>query len=509
MFSKVLVANRGEIAVRLIRALRELGILSVAVFSDADREALHVRFADEAYCVGGAASSESYLLGDRIVDVALKCGAEAVHPGYGFLAENASFARQVEDEGLAWIGPPASAIELMGSKLAARRAAVEAGVPTIPGSESSLDEESRVSEEARAIGYPVLLKADFGGGGKGMRLVEGESELSSALRAAQSEAASAFGDASVFVEKAVLKPRHIEIQVLGDKEGNLIHLGERECSIQRRHQKVVEEAPSPVVGEELRREMGEAALRLARGVGYHSCGTVEFLVDQEMNFYFLEMNTRLQVEHPVTEYITGVDLAKAMVRVAWGQRLWLAQEDVVFRGHSIECRIYAEDPDNNFLPSPGLIDFYRSAGGPGVREDTGIYEGYEVPIHYDPIIAKLITWGRDRPEAVERMVRALSEYVITGIKTTIPFHQRVMRSEAFLEGRLSTDFIDKVLEPSVEEPSELDEIAVLSAVLDVEGRKRSGVASASSVGGGASPSGVVGGGSGWKAAARREALRGL
>ena len=508
MFKKVLVANRGEIAVRLIRALRELEITSVAVYSEADRGALHVRLADEAYLVGPAASAESYLVGERIIEVAKKCGAEAIHPGYGFLAENSAFCLKVEEEGLGWIGPPSGAIELMGSKLAARHAAAEAGVPTIPGSAGSLEDEAAVAKEAARIGYPVLLKADFGGGGKGMRLVESEGELASALRAARSEAASAFGDASVFVEKAIVSPRHIEIQILGDKEGNLIHLGERECSIQRRHQKVVEEAPSPVVDAAMRAEMGEAALKLARAVGYYSCGTVEFLVDQEKNFYFLEMNTRLQVEHPVTELITGVDLAKAMIRVAAGESLWLAQEDVLFRGHSIECRIYAEDPDNNFLPSPGRIDYYRSAGGPGVREDTGIYEGYEVPIHYDPIIAKLITWGRDRAEAVERMQRALSEYVVTGIKTTIPFHQKVMRSEAFKAGKLSTDFIDKTLEPSVEPPSEVDEIAVVAAVLDVEGRKgamratpsASGVAAGAGPGGGQSP---------WRWAARREALRDL
>ncbi len=508
MFRKVLVANRGEIAVRVIRALRELGVGAVAVYSEADREALHVHFADEAYCIGPAPSGESYLVGERIVEAALRCGAESIHPGYGFLAENAAFSRLVESRGLAWIGPPASAIELMGSKLAARRAAEEAGVPIIPGSESSLEDESSVAREAGRLGYPVLLKADFGGGGKGMRVVSSEEELSGALRAARSEAASAFGDSSVYVERAIESPRHIEIQVLGDKEGRVIHLGERECSIQRRHQKVVEEAPSAVVDEALRAEMGEAAVRLARSVGYHSAGTVEFLVDPDMRFYFLEMNTRLQVEHPVTELVTGVDLAKAMVRVAAGEGLWLGQEDIAFRGHAIECRIYAEDPDNQFLPSPGVIDFYRSAGGPGVREDTGIYEGYEVPIHYDPIISKLITWGRDRPEAIERMQRALSEYVVTGIKTTIPFHQRVMASEAFRTGRLSTDFIDRTLEPSLEPPSEVDEIAVLAAVLDVEGRKGALASRGPAAAAGGRPEAAVGV-SGWRLAARREALRGL
>ncbi|MCZ6701195.1 MAG: acetyl-CoA carboxylase biotin carboxylase subunit [bacterium] len=504
VFTKVLVANRGEIAVRLIRALREMEIESVAIYSEADRDALHVRFADEAYCVGPPASGESYLVGDRIVEVASSSGAEAIHPGYGFLAENAAFANMVEEAGLAWIGPPPSAIELMGSKLASRKAAMDAGVPTIPGSEASLEEEAEVAAEAERLGYPVLLKADFGGGGKGMRVVASEEELSSALRAARSEAASAFGDPAIYVERAIAAPRHIEIQVLGDRHGNVIHLGERECSIQRRHQKVVEEAPSVVVDETMREAMGEAALRLCRDVGYYSCGTVEFLVDPDGEFYFLEMNTRLQVEHPVTEMITGIDLAKAMVRVAAGEELWLSQEDVSWVGHAIECRIYAEDPDNNFLPSPGVIDYYRAAGGPGVREDTGIYEGYEIPIYYDPIISKLITWGRDRNEAIERMSRALSEYVIMGIKTTIPFHQRVMRSEAFREGRLSTEFIDKILEPEAPPPVEVDEIAVVAAVLDVESRK--GAFKAPEAPG--MVAGAPGGGSAWKLAGRRESLRG-
>ncbi|MFQ6672454.1 MAG: acetyl/propionyl/methylcrotonyl-CoA carboxylase subunit alpha, partial [Candidatus Tectimicrobiota bacterium] len=370
------MANRGEIAVRLIRALREMEIEAVATYSEADRDALHVRFADEAYCVGPPPSAESYLVGERIIEVARSCGAEAIHPGYGFLAENAEFAHRVEEAGLVWIGPPPSAVELMGSKLASRRAAMEADVPTIPGSEASLDDEAAVAAEAEQLGYPVLLKADFGGGGKGMRVVASADELASSLRAARSEAASAFGNPSVYVEKAIVAPRHIEIQVLGDRHGNVIHLGERECSIQRRHQKVVEEAPSVVVSDAMRTAMGEAAVRLAHQVGYYSCGTVEFLVDQGGKFYFLEMNTRLQVEHPVTEMITGVDLAKAMMRVAAGEELWLRQEDIAWRGHAIECRIYAEDPDNNFFPTPGLIDYYRSAGGPGVREDTGIYEGY-------------------------------------------------------------------------------------------------------------------------------------
>ncbi len=504
MFSKVLVANRGEIAVRLIRALREMKIEAVAVYSEADRDALHVRFADEAYCVGPPPSAESYLVGERIIDIARSCGAEAIHPGYGFLAENAEFAHQVESAGLVWIGPPPSAIELMGSKLAGRRAAAEAEVPTIPGSEASLEDEAEVAAEAERLGYPVLLKADFGGGGKGMRVVESEEELASSMRAARSEAESAFGDSSIYVEKAIVAPRHIEIQVLGDRHGNVIHLGERECSIQRRHQKVVEEAPSPVVSESMREAMGEAAVRLARGVGYYSCGTVEFLVDQGGKFYFLEMNTRLQVEHPVTEMITGVDLAKAMFRVAAGEELWLRQEDITWQGHSIECRIYAEDPDNNFLPSPGVIDYYRSAGGPGVREDSGIYEGYEVPIYYDPIIAKLITWGADREEAIERMSRALSEYVISGVKTTVHFHQRVMASEAFLEGRLSTEFIDKVLEPAPVPPREIDEIAVVAAVLDVEERKGAFKAPGAPAAG----PGATSSGSAWRLAGRREALRG-
>jgi acetyl-CoA carboxylase biotin carboxylase subunit len=445
MFRKVLVANRGEIAVRIIRALREMNILSVAVYSDADRASLHVRMADEAVHIGPSASIESYLRIDRILDAARARGADAIHPGYGFLSENAEFAAACEQAGIAFIGPPASAIRLMGSKLGARRIAREAGVASVPGTEqpvASADEARRI---AREFGYPVLLKASAGGGGKGMRLVESDAECESALRDASSEAERAFRNPEVYIEKALLRPRHIEIQVLGDRHGNLIHFGERECSVQRRHQKVIEECPSPLVARhpDMRQAMGDAALRVARAAGYCNAGTVEFLVDADCNFHFLEMNTRLQVEHPVTELVTGVDLVQLQIRVAAGEELPLRQQDVTWRGSALECRIYAEDPDNNFFPSPGTVTQLDRPSGPGVRLDSGVYLGWTVPVEYDPLLAKLAVWAGSREEAIARMIRALDEYAVAGIKTNISFFRQILEDEQFRLGNLHTGLIDE------------------------------------------------------------------
>jgi acetyl-CoA carboxylase biotin carboxylase subunit len=473
MFRKVMIANRGEIAVRLIRACREMDIPNVAIYSEADRSALHVRYATEAYCVGPAPSAQSYLNMERIIETAKKAGVDGIHPGYGFLSENAVFAQMVEDAGISFIGPPPGAIRLMGSKTAAREAMMKAKVPVVPGCKVGGDDDLR--QAAEKIGFPVMVKAAAGGGGKGMRIVRGPKEMASALRAARSEAKSSFKDDAVYLEKYLVRPRHIEIQVLADKHGNCIHLFERECSIQRRHQKVIEEAPSMAVDEAMRAKMGATAVAAAKAAGYWSAGTCEFLVDRDRNFYFLEMNTRLQVEHPVTEYITGFDIVKEMFRIASGEKLSIRQEDVSINGWSIECRIYAEDPFNDFLPSPGRIVVMRVPAGPGVRDDRGVYTGYEVPIHYDPLISKLSTWGRSRGEAIERMRRALAEYVIKGIKTNIPFHQKVMRHPAFVSGDLHTGFIDdhKILEsgePEVQEANRL--VAIVAAALLQEQRAR-------------------------------------
>jgi len=444
MFRKILIANRGEIAVRVIRACRELDISPVAVYSEADAASLHVRLADEAHLLGPAPSVESYLRIDRVVEAALRSGAEAVHPGYGFLAENAAFARAVAEAGLVFIGPTPEAMELMGSKIGARRAAIEAGAPVVPGTTEPLRSLDDARETAARIGYPVMLKATAGGGGKGMRLVAAEADLTSAFETAQSEAAAAFGDPSVYLEKAVERPRHIEIQIFSDARGNFVHLGERECSVQRRHQKVIEECPSPIDEPGLRDRMGAAAVEIARAAGYVGAGTVEFLVsDVTRDFYFLEMNTRLQVEHPVTEMVTGFDLVREQIRVAAGEPLSFAQEDVRWAGHAVECRVYAEDPEQDFMPSPGRITFLREPGGPFVRCDGGSYAGGEVSIYYDPLIAKLAVWGRTRAEAVERMRRALGDYVVEGIKTTLPFFREVMRDEEFVAGRLDTGFIPR------------------------------------------------------------------
>src|SRR5256714_7983557 len=442
MFKKILIANRGEIAVRVVRACREMDISTVAVYSDPGALALHVRLADEAYLIGPAPSVESYLRIDRVVEAALTSGAEAVHPGYGFLAENAEFARAVSEAGLVFIGPPADAMELMGSKTSARRAALAAGAPVVPGTTEALASIMEARETAARVGYPVMLKAAAGGGGKGMGLVGWGGGLGAALEAAQPEAASAFGDPSVYIEKAVERPRHIEIQIFADTHGNFVHLGERECSIQRRHQKVVEECPSPIDDPSLRERMGAAAIRVARAASYVGAGTVEFLVsDVTRDFYFLEMNTRLQVEHPVTELVTGFDLVREQIRVAAGLPLSFTQTEVRWTGHAVECRVYAEDPEQDFMPSPGRITALRVPAGPGVRDDGGVYEGAEVPIHYDPLISKLATWGRTRAEAIERMRRALSEYAVGGIKTTLPFFREVMRDPEFIAGRLDTGFI--------------------------------------------------------------------
>lgn len=447
MFHKILIANRGEIAVRIIRTCRELGVQCVAIYSEADAESLHVRMAGEAVCVGPAASNQSYLRIDNIVAAALEVKAEAIHPGYGFLAESAEFARAVTAAGLTFIGPSAEAMEIMGSKTSARRAAVEAGVPIVPGTVEPLASFEEASVTAEKFGYPVMLKAAAGGGGKGMRLVTGKADLRSSFETAQTEAAAAFGDSSLYLEKAVERPRHIEIQIFGDVHGNVVHLGERECSIQRRHQKVIEECPSPINDPELRRRMGEAAVKMGRAVNYTGAGTVEFLFsDATHDFYFLEMNTRLQVEHPVTELVTGLDLVREQFFVAAGEPLSFTQEEVDWQGHAIECRIYAEDPANNFFPSPGTITHLREPAGPGVRIDSGVTRLSEVSIHYDPMIAKLAVWGRTRSEAIDRLRRALDEYEVSGITTTLSFFREVVRDEEFISGRLDTGFISRLNE---------------------------------------------------------------
>ena len=447
--NKILVANRGEIAVRVIRACRDMGIASVAIYSECDRTALHVRLADEAWPVGPSAPRESYLRIDTIIDVAKRSGADAVHPGYGFLAENEDFAAACRDAGLIFIGPSPEAIALMGSKTAARQAAIKAGVPVVPGTDEPLSDrrsDADVLEVANRIGYPLMLKAVAGGGGKGMRMVPSAADLPGALRAARSEALSAFGDSAVYLERRITAPRHIEVQLLGDHHGTVVPFVERECSIQRRHQKVVEESPSLAVSAELRRRMTSAAAAVAKGVGYTNAGTIEFLVDAGGSFYFLEMNTRLQVEHPITEVVTGVDLVQWQIRIARGERLTLDPEALLApKTHAIECRIYAEDPENGFLPSPGRIQGLRVPHGPGVRDDSGAYEGGEVPIFYDPLISKLITWGDTREHALRRMRRALAEYEVRGIKTTIPLHLQIMDNPHFQRGDVDTGFIERVM----------------------------------------------------------------
>ncbi|HSK73272.1 MAG TPA: acetyl-CoA carboxylase biotin carboxylase subunit [Pyrinomonadaceae bacterium] len=479
MFKKILIANRGEIAVRVIRACRDLQIKTVAVYSEADKNALHVRMADEAYLIGAPPSSESYLRMDKIIEVAKKSGAVAIHPGYGFLSENAEFVRKVEETGLVFIGPPPEAMEAMGGKISARRLAIEADVPVVPGTTEPLHSFEEAKESAEKFVYPVMLKASAGGGGKGMRLVESEKDLKTALETAQSEALASFGDASVYLEKAVVRPRHIEIQVFSDKHGNFVHLGERECSIQRRHQKVVEECPSPINSAELRQKMGEAAIKVAEAVDYVGAGTVEFLVsDVDKSFYFLEMNTRLQVEHPVTELVTGIDLVREQIHVAWGEKLSFSQEDIFWDKHAIECRVYAEDPENNFLPSPGKITRLSLPHGNGVRDDGGIYEGAEVSIYYDPMISKLATYGRNRQEAIDRMRRALQEYEVGGIKTTLPFFREIIEDEEFIAGNLDTGFIPRFFErKKAKESGEINrDMALIGAALAFSEKQKTAAA---------------------------------
>jgi acetyl-CoA carboxylase, biotin carboxylase subunit len=467
MFQKVLVANRGEIAVRVIRALREMNIESVAVFSDADRGALHVRLADEAVHIGAAPSSESYLNIERILAAAHHHHADAIHPGYGFLSENATFAEACEAAGITFIGPPAESIRRLGSKTAARVLAKQANVPVVPGSEEPATHLDHARELARKLGYPVLLKAAAGGGGKGMRRVDAESELEAAIRDASSEAQRAFHNSEVYIEKVIEHPRHIEIQIAGDHYGNLVHLGERECSLQRRHQKIVEECPSPLVAAnpEMRAEMGEAALRVARAAGYNNLGTVEFLADNSGNFYFLEVNTRLQVEHPVTELVTGLDLVHLQLRLAAGDALPFAQEDVRWRGSAIECRVCAEDPENNFFPSPGTIAQLREPGGPGIRVDSGVYPGWTVPLDYDPLLAKLIAWAPDRHMAIHRLLRALREYAVIGVETNLAFFQEILVDREFVAGNLHTGFIAELFarRKPKPEPTATEEMAAALA----------------------------------------------
>ena len=473
MFSKVLIANRGEIAVRIIRACRELGITAAVIYSEADRKSLSVRYADEAYCIGPPPAIESYLKIEKIIEIAKECGAEAIHPGYGFLAENAEFAKACEENGIIFIGPSSEAIELMGEKTRARQIMSDADVPVVPGSLSAIENIDEALELAEKISYPVMIKAAFGGGGKGMRLVKTPEELKDGYRIAASESLAAFGDPSLYLEKYIECPHHIEIQVLADKFGNIVHLGERDCSIQRRHQKIIEETPSPFINDEIRNHMGEIAIRAAKAVNYSNAGTIEFLVDGDKNFYFMEMNTRLQVEHPITEMVTGIDIVKNQIYIAAGLELRFTQIDIQFRGHAIECRIYAEDPDNYFYPCPGLISGLRLPGGPGVRDDSGIYEGYEVPIYYDPLLSKLVIWGKNREEAIKRMRRSLEEYKVEGIKTTIPFYRRVMEDENYNKGIFNTKYVDQVFS-KIDEKREhpLLPIAIIAAsIIELESKQ--------------------------------------
>ncbi len=475
MFRKVLVANRGEIAVRVIRGLKEAGIASVAVYSDADRASLAVRMADEAIHLGPAPSSESYLRIDKILDAAARTGAEAIHPGYGFLSENAGFAKACAAAGVVFIGPSADSIGKMGSKTAARQLAIAAGAPVVPGTENPVSDIAEARRIADEIGYPVLIKAAAGGGGKGMRRVDRPEDLESSIRDAASEAARAFQNDEVYIEKLVLKPRHIEIQVLGDQHGNLIYLGERECSIQRRHQKVIEECPSPLVDSRpgMRQAMGEAALKIARAAGYYNAGTMEFLADDAGNFYFLEMNTRLQVEHPVTELVTGLDLVHWQLRIAAGEKLTIRQEDVRWRGWAIECRVYAEDPSQNFFPSPGTITRLEEPDGPGIRVDSGVYPGWTVPLEYDPLLAKLVAWSETRAGATNRLLRAVGEYYIAGIRTNLEFFRGVLADERFRSGDLDTGFIEDYFRragtPAPNKP-ELEAVAAIAAAIHASGQ---------------------------------------
>ncbi len=446
---KLLVANRGEIALRVMRSAREMGIETVAVFSEADRNALHVRFADEAVCIGPPPSSESYLRMDRLIEAAKQTGADAIHPGYGFLSENEEFAQQVENAGLIFVGPSAQSITVMGSKLAAKEAVAKFNVPLVPGTSEPITDLNKAKKVASEIGYPILIKASAGGGGKGMRIVDREADFQEQMDRAVSEATSAFGDGSVFIEKYVTQPRHIEFQIFGDQHGNVVHFFERECSIQRRHQKVIEEAPSSVLTPKLRQAMGEAAINVAKSCGYYGAGTVEFILDQNLNFYFLEMNTRLQVEHPVTEMITGVDLVKLQLKIAEGEKLPFRQEDITMHGHAIEVRVYAEDPTNNFLPDIGILKTYIRPQGNGIRIDDGFEQGMSIPFYYDPMIAKMICHAETREQAIQKTIRAIDEYEITGLETTLGFCKYVMQHEAFRTGQFDTKFVEKHFTPDV------------------------------------------------------------
>jgi len=507
MFKKILIANRGEIAVRVMRACRELGIATVAVYSEADREALHVRRAEEACPLGPSAASESYLNIEKLLQAARRTGAQAIHPGYGFLSENAEFARRCAQAGVKFIGPGAAAMEQMGSKTRARQLAAAAGVPLLAGS-GTLRSGKEAEAAAEKLGYPVLVKAAAGGGGKGMRRVHQPAEMRSAFAAAESEALNAFGNAEVYLEKLLESPRHIEVQILGDEHGTLVYLGERECSLQRRHQKVLEEAPSPVVDEALRRRMGETAVRVAQAAGYSNAGTVEFLMDAGRDFYFLEMNTRLQVEHPVTEMVTGLDLVQLQIRIAAGEKLPFEQRDVQIRGHAIECRIYAEDPENDFFPSPGKITRLLTPAGPGIRDESGVYEGWRVPLEYDPLLSKLVAHAGSRAQAIARMERALGEYFVGGIATNLALFRRILRHPEFVAGRLDTGLLERMLnEPAAEghgatpAPEGEAEVAAIAAALFAALPAPFAAASAN----GARPAEAT---SAWKQAARAEGLRG-
>jgi len=465
---KILIANRGEIAIRVMRTCRELDIETVAIYSEADRTSLHVRYAHEAYYVGKAPSSESYLNIDKIIEVAKRSNADAIHPGYGFLSENAAFARRCAQEGIIFIGPSPEVIVQMGDKIQAREAMMKAGIPVVPGTEGEIKSEDEALSIIREIGLPVMIKASAGGGGKGMRLVKNEADIISAVRAARSEAKAAFGDDAVYIEKYITSPHHIEFQILGDQHGNVVHLFERECSVQRRHQKMIEETPSPLMTPELRETMGKAAVEAARAVNYVGAGTIEFLVDNSLNYYFLEMNTRLQVEHPITERVTGIDLVKQQIYVAEGKELEFKQDELRQRGHAIECRVYAEDPDNNFMPSAGKVYKISDPLGLGVRTDGYVYEGYEIPIYYDPMISKLIVWGKTRDEAIARMRRALYEYKITGVKTSIKMLERVMNNENFIAGNYDTHFIEKNQEQLMAKSDSIDpeDMVIIAAFID-------------------------------------------
>lgn len=461
---KILIANRGEIALRIMRSAREMGIKTVAVYSEVDRNALHVRYADEAIFIGNSPSNQSYLIFDKMIDACKQTGAQAIHPGYGFLSENAAFARRVREEGLILIGPSPEAMEIMGNKLSAKSAALAYDIPMVPGTATAINDVLAAKDHASIIGFPILIKAAAGGGGKGMRIVYQVADFEEQMQLAVSEAISAFGDGAVFIEKYVSSPRHIEIQVLGDSHGNIVHLFERECSVQRRHQKVIEEAPSSVLSEDIRMRMGKCAVDVAKSVNYTGAGTVEFILDEELNFFFLEMNTRLQVEHPVTELITGIDLVKEQIKIARGEALPFTQDEIKMRGHAVELRVYAEDPKNNFLPDIGTLQTYITPKGNGVRVDDGFEQGMDIPIFYDPMIAKLITFGQDRAEAIAKMIRAIDEYEITGIETTLPFGKFVMQHEAFVSGNFDTHFVAKYFNPEVLNTINEDE-AIIAAIL--------------------------------------------